>query len=407
MELRIPIGFEPPLQKSELSSLVIKDKIILPIVQGGMGVGVSAHKLAGAVAACGGMGTISSIDLRLLHPDLMERTKSLLPSPESKALINEVNLEALAREIQLSKKIAMGRGMLAVNIMRAVNEYAPYVRCSLENGIDALVVGAGLPLDLPDLTADFPNVAIIPILSESRGIHLLLRKWEKKGRLPDAIIIEHPRLAGGHVGAASIEDVQNPKFNFENVIPETLAIFRAMGIEGKIPLIAAGGISSHEDIKRLQSLGASGVQLGTAFAVTTEGDASDSFKKVLADAGPEDMVDFLSVAGLPARAVKTPWLKKYIEVLPKLQEVARKKPRCTMIFDCLHDCGLRDGNAQWGQFCIDKVLGSALVGNVQKGLFFRGAGTLPFGNQIKSVSELIHKLLEQSLEPVAYVNSTH
>jgi len=407
MQVRVPDNFEHTLLESGLSPLLIKGKRILPIVQGGMGVGVSAHKLAGAVAACGGMGTISSIDLRRLHPDLMAKTKYLTPSPESKELINQANIEALAREVSLTQEIAQGNGMIAVNIMRAVNEYAAYVKCSLEAGVDAIVVGAGLPLDLPDLAADFPDVALIPILSESRGIHLLLRKWEKKGRLPDAIVIEHPRLAGGHVGASTIEDVHNPKFNFENVIPETLAIFKTMGLEGRIPLIAAGGISTFQDIKNLQNMGASGVQLGTAFAVTSEGDASEGFKRVLADAKPEDMVDFLSAAGLPARAVKTPWLKKYIEVLPILKEVARKKPRCTMIFDCLHDCGLRDGNEQWGQFCIDKVLGSALVGDTQKGLFFRGAGTLPFGNQIKSVAELINKLLEKSLEPSSYVNSTH
>ena len=407
MQVRVPDNFEHTLLESGLSPLLIIGKRILPIVQGGMGVGVSAHKLAGAVAACGGMGTISSIDLRRLHPDLMAKTKYLTPSPESKELINQANIEALAREISLTQEIAQGNGMIAVNIMRAVNEYAAYVKCSLEAGVDAIVVGAGLPLDLPDLAADFPDVALIPILSESRGIHLLLRKWEKKGRLPDAIVIEHPRLAGGHVGASTIEDVHNPKFNFENVIPETLAIFKTMGLEGRIPLIAAGGIGTFQDIKNLQNMGASGVQLGTAFAVTSEGDASEGFKRVLADAKPEDMVDFLSAAGLPARAVKTPWLKKYIEVLPILKEVARKKPRCTMIFDCLHDCGLRDGNEQWGQFCIDKVLGSALVGDTQKGLFFRGAGTLPFGNQIKSVAELINKLLEKSLEPSSYVNSTH
>jgi nitronate monooxygenase len=407
MQVRVPDNFEHTLLESGLNPLLIKGKRILPIVQGGMGVGVSAHKLAGAVAACGGMGTISSIDLRRLHPDLMAKTKYLTPSPESKELINQANIEALAREISLTQEIAQGNGMIAVNIMRAVNEYAAYVKCSLEAGVDAIVVGAGLPLDLPDLAADFPDVALIPILSESRGIHLLLRKWEKKGRLPDAIVIEHPRLAGGHVGASTIEDVHNPKFNFENVIPETLAIFKTMGLEGRIPLIAAGGIGTFQDIKNLQNMGASGVQLGTAFAVTSEGDASEGFKRVLADAKPEDMVDFLSAAGLPARAVKTPWLKKYIEVLPILKEVARKKPRCTMIFDCLHDCGLRDGNEQWGQFCIDKVLGSALVGDTQKGLFFRGAGTLPFGNQIKSVAELINKLLEKSLEPSSYVNSTH
>ena len=395
-KVRISLSFELALERSGLSPLVIKGKSILPIVQGGMGVGVSAHKLAGAVAQCGGMGTISSIDLRRLHPDLMDSTKHLKPSQKSKELINEANIEALKREILLAKEISKGRGLIAVNIMRAVNEYAAYVKCSLENGVDAIVVGAGLPLDLPDLAADFPDVALIPILSESRGIHLVLRKWEKKGRLPDAIVIEHPRWAGGHVGASSVTEIQNPKFDFETVIPDTLAIFKSMGLEGKIPLIAAGGASSFEDIKRLQDLGASGVQLGTAFAVTTECDASDEFKKVLAGAKPEDMVDFLSVAGLPARAVKTPWLTQYLEVLPKLQAVARKKPRCTMTFDCLHDCGLRDGNSEWGQFCIDKVLGSALTGDVKKGLFFRGAGKLPFGNQIKSVPELINKLLEKS-----------
>lgn len=395
-KVRISLSFELALERSGLSPLVIKGKSILPIVQGGMGVGVSAHKLAGAVAQCGGMGTISSIDLRRLHPDLMDSTKHLKPSQKSKELINEANIEALKREILLAKEISKGRGLIAVNIMRAVNEYAAYVKCSLENGVDAIVVGAGLPLDLPDLAADFPDVALIPILSESRGIHLVLRKWEKKGRLPDAIVIEHPRWAGGHVGASSVTEIQNPKFDFETVIPDTLAIFKSMGLEGKIPLIAAGGVSSFEDIKRLQDLGVSGVQLGTAFAVTKECDASDEFKKVLAGAKPEDMVDFLSVAGLPARAVKTPWLTQYLEVLPKLQAVARKKPRCTMTFDCLHDCGLRDGNSEWGQFCIDKVLGSALTGDVKKGLFFRGAGKLPFGNQIKSVPELINKLLEKS-----------
>ncbi len=407
LKVRVPLSFELALERSGLSPLLIKGKSILPIVQGGMGVGVSAHKLAGAVAQCGGMGTISSIDLRRLHPDLMEGTKYLKPSPESKELINQANIEALKREILMAQEISKGRGLIAVNIMRAVNEYAAYVKCSLENGVDAIVVGAGLPLDLPDLAADYPDTALIPILSESRGIHLLLRKWEKKGRLPDAIVIEHPRWAGGHVGASSIEEVQNPKFDFETVIPDTLAIFKTMGLEGKIPLIAAGGISSFDDIKRLQDLGASAVQLGTAFAVTTECDADDEFKKVLAEASPEDMVDFLSAAGLPARAVKTPWLTQYLEVLPKLQDVARKKPRCTMTFDCLHDCGLRDGNSQWGQFCIDKVLGSALVGNVQKGLFFRGAGKLPFGNQIKSVPELIIKLLEKSLEPPLHVNPAY
>ncbi len=389
----IPPISEALLAKSGASPLVIKGKSVLPIVQGGMGVGVSAHRLAGAVAKTGGIGTISSIDLRRLHPDLMKETQHLLPCSDSKDAINIANLEALKREITLAKEESNGFGLIAVNVMKAVNEYAAYVRCSLENGADAIVVGAGLPLDLPDLAADYPDAMLIPILSESRGVQLLVKKWMKKGRLPDAIVIENPRLAGGHVGAASVADIHNPKFNFENVIPEVLEIFKTLGIEGKIPLIAAGGISSLQDIKRLQGLGASGVQLGTAFAVTCESDADDAFKQVLANATKEDLVEFLSVAGLPARAVKTPWLGKYLKVESILQGSARKKPRCTMIFDCLHDCGLRDGNEAWGQFCIDKVLGSALTGNVQKGLFFRGAGLLPFGNEIRPVMDLITRLL--------------
>ena len=376
------------LEASGLRALDIKGKKILPIVQGGMGVGVSAHKLAGTVAKMGGMGTISSIDLRRLHPDLMKKTQHLLPSEHSKRVINEANIEALTREIRQAKDIAQGQGLVAVNVMRAVKEYAAYVKCSLENDADAIVVGAGLPLDLPDLAAEHPNVALIPILSESRGIHLLLRKWEKKGRLPDAIVIENPRWAGGHLGASQLTDVGDTKFDFEVVIPQTLEIFKQMGIEGSIPLIAAGGINSLEDIRRIQGLGAQGVQLGTAFAVTQECDAHENFKHVLANAKPEDMVDFQSVAGLPARAVKTKWLTSYLKAEPVLQENARQKNRCTMIFDCLHECGLRDGKSQWGQFCIDKVLGYAQAGNLGKGLFFRGAGSLPFGDQDRKSTRL-------------------
>ena len=397
----IPTNVMELLAKSGVSPLVIKGKNILPIVQGGMGVGVSAHRLAGAVAKAGGIGTISSIDLRRLHPDLMEQTQHLKPCSESRETINAANIEALRREILQAKKVASGFGLIAVNVMRAVSEYAQYVKCSLENGADIIVVGAGLPLDLPDLAADYPDALLIPILSEARGVQLLVKKWMKKGRLPDAIVIENPRLAGGHVGASSVTDIHNTKFDFENVIPEVLKFFEEAGIAEKIPLIAAGGISSLEDIKRLQALGASAVQLGTAFAVTTEGDADDAFKHVLANAKKEDIVEFLSVAGLPARAVKTPWLGKFLKVETVLKETARKKPRCTMVFDCLHDCGLRDGNSSWGQFCIDKVLGSALVGSVQKGLFFRGAGALPFGTQIRPVIDLITRLLSD-VEPIEY-----
>jgi nitronate monooxygenase len=385
------------LSAGGLAPLRLGGRTLPPIVQGGMGVGVSAHRLAGTVAGLGAVGTISSVDLRRHHPDLMERTRDLpagaAATRAAKQAINEANLEALEREIRAARELAGGRGLLAINVMRAVSEYGPSVARALECGIDAVVVGAGLPLDLPELAHDHPGALLVPILSDARGVQLLVRKWERKKRLPDAIVIEHPRLAGGHLGAAKIADLNDPRFEFENVIPQSLAFLRASGIEKEIPLIAAGGIRCFEDIERVQALGAAAVQLGTPFAVTQEGDAPAEFKRVLAEARDEDMVEFTSVAGLPARAVATPWLKNYLKAESKLQSVAHVKPRCTLAFDCLAQCGLRDGLAGWGQFCIDTQLAAALRGDVKRGLFFRGVGPLPFGDQIRSVHELMVRLL--------------
>jgi nitronate monooxygenase len=135
------------------------------------------------------------------------------------------------------------------------------------------------------------------------------------------------------------------------------------------------------------------VQLGTPFAVTLEGDAHPEFKRVLAEARDEDLVEFTSVAGLPARAVATPWLRAYLGAEHKLQAVAHVKARCTKVFDCLAQCGLRDGKPTWGQFCIDQQLAAALRGDVKRGLFFSGRGALPFGDQIRSVRDLLARLL--------------
>lgn len=372
-----------------LPPFTLRGRALLPVVQGGMGVGVSAHRLAGAVASEGAMGTIASVDLRRHHPDLMDASRNA-----DKATVDAANLHALDREIRAAKATAGARGAIAVNVMRAVSEYPAYVRRSCESGADAIVMGAGLPLDLPELAAEWPDVALIPILSDARGIALVVRKWARKGRLPDAIVVEHPRWAGGHLGAARIEDLTDARFDFERVIPEALAFFRAEGIgERAIPLIPAGGINSHERVREVLALGATAVQLGTAFAVTEEGDADAAFKKVLADAGPDDVVEFMSVAGLPARAVRTPWLERYLAYLPRLAAAAHRKPRCALKFDCLVHCGLRDGIAKIGQFCIDTQLAAALKGDVAKGLFFRGGASLPFGREIRPVRDLIRYLL--------------
>lgn len=378
------------MSNTPLPPLKLKGKTLLPIVQGGMGVGISAHHLAGTVASFNGVGTIASVDLRRLHPDLMAETGR----SRDKEAIDQANLVALEREIRGAQAIAQDRGVVAVNVMRAVSQYKDHVRVACESGIGAVVMGAGLPLDLPELAEDFPSVALIPILSDVRGVVLLLKKWMRKNRLPDAIVIEHPKYAGGHLGAAKKEDLDDPRFDFSVVIPGVLDAFEELGIASeRIPLIPAGGINSHERIRELLNLGASAVQMGTAFAVTEEGDADMEFKKVLAGAKPQDVVEFMSCAGLPARAVKTPWLEKYLSRESKLMAAAAgREHKCTLAWDCLIQCGLRDSNPKHGQFCIDNQLAAAVGGDVSKGLFFRGAATLPFGAAIRPVKELIEYL---------------
>ena len=375
---------------SELPALHLKGRRLLPIVQGGMGVGISAHRLAGAVACAGAVGTIASIDLRHHHADLMERCRNV----REREALQAINLQALDREVRAALDVAQGHGLVAVNVMKAVSDHASYVRQACESGAGAIVMGAGLPFDLPDLAAGY-DVALMPILSDARGVTLVLKKWLRKNRLPDAIVIEHPGHAGGHLGATRQEEIQDPRFDFAVVLEGVLQTFKELGLEReRIPLIPAGGINSHEKIRRLLELGASAVQLGTPFAVTEEGDAHPLFKKVLAEARPEDIVTFMSVAGLPARAVRTPWLENYLRREAKLQGAARADPeRCAVGLHCLTQCGLRDGLARCGQFCIDQQLAAGLKGDLKKGLFFRGGEALPFGQAIRPVRELLDYLL--------------
>lgn len=378
-----------------LSRWRLKGRELLPIVQGGMGIGVSAHRLAGTVARAGAVGTVSSIDLRHHHPDLLEQTENT----RDKAVIDHINLVALDREVNRALALSEGRGAIAVNVMKAVSEHAAYVRQACASGAHAIVMGAGLPFDLPELAAGYPDVALIPILSDARGVQIVVKKWMRKNRLPDAIVIEHPRYAGGHLGATKSEEIADPRFDFPVVLEAVQTAFRELQIEReRIPLIVGGGVHTHAQVRSLLALGAAAVQVGTAFAVTEEGDAHPNFKKVLAEAKPEDMVTFMSVAGLPARAVLTPWLKNYLKRETKLQAHARDDPRrCVPGFECLSVCGLRNGIAKIGQFCIEQRLADALKGNVKKGLFFRGSEKLPFGIEIRPVADLIEYLLNGHL----------
>jgi nitronate monooxygenase len=381
------------------SRWMLKARSLHPIVQGGMGVGISAHRLAGTVAGLGAVGTISSVDLRHHHADLLDAAQGCT----DKEALDKLNLIALDREIRMALELADGRGAIAVNVMKAVAAHSTYVRQSCESGAHAIVMGAGLPLDLPDLTRDFPDVALIPILSDVRGVAIVLKKWLRKNRLPDALVIEHPRYAGGHLGATRAEEIGDPRFDFEPVLNGVFALLRELGIEReRIPLIPAGGINSHEKVRALLAMGAVAVQIGTPFAVTLEGDAHLNFKQVLAEAKPEDIVTFMSVAGLPARAVLTPWLRNYLRREKALQSHARADPRrCVPGLNCLTVCGLRDGIAAIGQFCIDTRLAFALKGDIKKGLFFRGSESLPFGAAIRPAAELLDYFLTGNMPSLA------
>ncbi|ASK28359.1 NAD(P)H-dependent flavin oxidoreductase [Neisseria chenwenguii] len=377
----------------DFAPLNIRGKSLIPIVQGGMGVGVSASRLSGAVARENGIGTIASVDLRHLHDDLLAESK-INPNEEKYTKLNRI---ALDREIQKARENSAGNGLIAVNVMKALKDHAAYVRQACESGADAIVMGAGLPLDLPEMTEGFhKDVALLPILSESRGINIVLKRWMKKGILPDAIVIEHPAHAAGHLGAATVDGVNDAKFDFKRVIEETMEVFKNLGLESeKIPLILAGGMANFEKVKTaLKTWGANAVQIGTAFAVTEEGDAHLNFKKTLAGAETEKVVEFMSVAGLPARGVRTKFLDSYIKRETKLQSAAKADPRrCTQGLNCLTSCGLRDGLPKAGQFCIDIQLSAAFRGEVDKGLFFRGKDPLPFGQAIRTVQETIQYLL--------------
>jgi len=377
--------------QTDLPLVTIKDKQLLPIIQGGMGVGISAHKLAGTVANEGAIGTIASVELRRLHHDIMHETHRC----RDHDTLFAGNLKALDREINAAKNISNDNGFIAVNVMQAVKHHAELVEQACKSGADAIIMGAGLPFNLPELTSGYNNVALIPILSEIRGIRAVLKRWMRKKRLPDAIVIEHPGFAGGHLGATKMDEINDSRFDYENVLHETRELFTKLGIEqDQIPLFAAGGINSHERIQTLLENGANGVQIGTPFAVTEEGDANIKFKKVLTDATADDIVTFMSCAGLPARAVLTPWLERYLKKEDSLRATAGiRKASCPRNLECLSHCGFKDGNPDAGQFCIETQLAAAQRGDVKRGLFFRGTEALPFGKEIRSVHELLVLLL--------------
>lgn len=282
-----------------LPELTIGDlRARLPIFQGGMGVGISLSRLASAVAREGGVGIISGVQIGFRDPEF---TKNPVLA----------NLRAIGAEIASARALAPG-GIIGMNFMSIDEHYEEYVREAVKNGIDLIVSGAGLPLSLPRLVAG-TKTRILPIVSSARACRLVLSSWFKKdGRLPDGVVVEGPK-AGGHLGFKMKDLLAGAFQSLEEILHDVIGFVRSFEQEHgvpKIPVLAAGGISSHEDVCRMMALGADGVQVGTAFVATEECDASDYFKRVYVEAKPEDVRIIQSPTGFPARAVNTDFVRK-------------------------------------------------------------------------------------------------
>lgn len=337
-----------------------------PIVQGGMGVGISLHRLASAVANEGGIGVIAG---------------AMIGMKESDVAVNPhgANTRALRNEIRKARELT--DGVLGVNIMCVLTDFSQLVRASIEEGIDVIFAGAGLPMDLPkhlleareNCKKEF-NTKLVPIVSSARAATLICKKWMSRyGVLPDAFVVEGPK-AGGHLGIKP-EDLNDPAHALERSVPETVEALKAFEEQKgcRIPVIAAGGVFTGEDIKKIMDLGASGVQMGTRFVATHECDADIRFKESYITASEEDITIIKSPVGLPGRAIKGKFLKALDE--------GKKNFRC--IFQCVSTC-----DPEKSPYCIASSLLNAMKGNLDRGFAFCGANAFRV-TSIISVKELM------------------
>lgn len=359
-------------KKIELPLLTIgKHQPKYPIIQGGMGIMVSGPRLAGAVAAAGGVGTIASVGISASSPDFNLSAGA--------KVIDENNHKVLARYIKEAKEASNG-GVIAVNCMCALSDYEQLVRTSCEAGADIIISGAGLPLKLPQLAEGHPDTALVPIVSSVKAANLILNRWLKHyNRLPDAFVVETPNTAGGHLGARDEEQALDGNFSLKEVVPALVKYLKELG--HNIPVISAGGIWDGKDMREAFEMGARGVQMGTRFAATEEGDASDRFKQAYIEAEEKDVVLIKSPCGLPGRAIMSPLIERYFAG-------ALEKVSCRAA--CLSHCICR---LQHESFCIADALVCAYKGDWENGLFFCGSNV----SQVKSivkVKELIKELLK-------------
>ncbi len=346
-----------------------------PIVQGGMGVGISWDQLAGNVSKEGGLGVISSVGTGY-YLDKKFAGKLVADRPLSEA--NFYSRDGFEAIIKSAREIC-GDKPLAANILYAINGYGDVVRNACELGIDIIITGAGLPTNMPEFTEGYPDVALVPIVSSAKALKIICKRWQKRyNRLPDAVVVEGPK-SGGHQGF-TYEQCKLPENQLENIVAP---VVEEAAKWGDIPVIAAGGVWDKNDIQEMMSLGARGVQMGTRFIGTYECDAHENLKNVLLNAKKEDIQLMGSPVGYPAQGVVTN--------LTRLVE-KREGPAIKCISNCVAPCN-RGEEAKEVGFCIADRLSDAYLGNTETGLFFSGTNGYKL-NEIISVKELMSKLTE-------------
>ena len=349
-----------------MKGLKVGDKISkYPIIQGGMGVGVSMHRLAGTVSKEGGIGVISTADIGYQEPDFNENPMA-------------ANLRAIGKEIKKAREIAGEDKILGVNVMVALRNYAEIVKECVKQKIDLIISGAGIPKDLPEYVKG-TKTKIAPIVSSLRCCKLIVEHWKKKyDYIPDMIVIEGPE-AGGHLGFKESELISEDMPKLEDITTDVVDYIKDVEKEtGKeIPVIAAGGIWDGKDIKKFLDLGASGVQMATRFVATDECDASQEFKEAYVNAKQEDIKIIHSPVGMPGRAINNQFIQK--------EETQKSKiEKC---YGCIKTCNVKDA-----PYCITKALINSVKGNIEKGLIFCGSNVYRI-KEIVSVHNLMQELV--------------
>lgn len=356
---------------NEMPKLIIGDlKASLPIVQGGMGVGISLSGLASAVANQGGIGVIATAGIGMLEPDFATN-------------FTEANKRALRKEIRKAKK--MTRGIIGVNVMVALSDFYDIIKVAIEEEADLVLLGAGLPLRnlkvlLPDKLKE-NKTKVIPIVSSARAAKVVFQYWQKNYQyIPDGVIVEGP-LAGGHLGFKK-EQINNSDFSLEKLLPEIISVIKTYEEHSNknIPVIAAGGIYTGADIYKYIQLGAQGVQMATRFVATYECDASLKFKENYLKCKKEDLIIIDSPVGLPGRAISNKFLEE-------VSAGIRKPFKCP--WRCLKTC-----NFENAPYCIALALTNAQQGKLEEGFSFAGANAYRV-KKIISVKELINTLVEE------------